>query len=116
MVRESDFMEPFLVKHNKAVYELTVTMMQKHRKELEITKVIDAYPGEIGKRYANNLLLRMGNKEAVGTEFEKIPWEESKSRETWERTEDFAYLKSTENGAEYILITARWYPKRREFV
>lgn len=116
MVKEKDFMEAFLEKQNKAVYELTVTMMQKHRKELEITKVVDAYPGEVGKRYANNLLLRMGNNAAFGTELEKIPWEESKSRETWERADDFAYIKSTENGGDYILITARWYPKRREFV
>ena len=116
MVKEKDFMEPFLAKRNKDVYELTVTMMHNQRKAVEITKEIDSYPGEVGKRYASNLLLRMGNSVVVGTELEKIPWEESKSRETWERADDFAYIKSTENGAEYILITARWYPKRRETV
>lgn len=115
MVKEKDFMQPFLAKENREVYELTVTMMQNNRKAAEITKVVDAYPGEIGKRYANNLLLRMGNSVAFGTELEKVPWEESKSRETWERSEDFAYMKSAENGTEYILITARWYQKARGF-
>lgn len=114
MVKNSDFMEPFLAKRNKEVYELKIVVMEKYRKVLEVTKVVDAYPGEIGKRYASNLLLRMGNSAVFGMELEKIPWEESKNPETWEMDEDFAYIKSTENGSDYILATAIWLQEKRK--
>ena len=113
MVNDFKFMESFLEKENKEVYELSIVVMQQYRKVAEVTKVVDAYPGELGKRYASNLLLRMGNSAVEGMDLEKVSWEQSRDLQTWEMDEDFAYMKSTENGADYILARAIWLQKKR---
>lgn len=106
MVEEKDIMEPYLTKRNKAVYELSLVLIQNNEKVLEYSKEIDAYEGEVGIRYASNLLFRLGNSAVFGLELEKIPWKElDYSKEP----KNFGYIKKTESGEDSIQIMAKWY-------
>lgn len=110
MTKKIDFMDDFRAKENKAVYVLSIVMVRGEKKEASVSETIDAYKGEVGIRYARNLLLRMGNYVISGTELEKIPWEEDKMFCSGEGR-DWGYIKSNENG-DYILATANWYRTR----
>ena len=108
MVEQKDIMEPFLAKRNKAIYELSIVLVLDDEEVLNYSKDIDAYDGEVGIRYANNLLFRLGNAALFGSELEKIPWKEL----SYNNDKVFSYIKKTENGMDSIQISAKWYPDK----
>lgn len=111
MLREDGF-APFRAKENRNIYQLTITLVNKDRKIVEIKENIDAYSGEVGKRYAKNLLFRMGNDVVKGTEFENIPWEEMEKSDI-PREKEFGFIKSKEDGS-YLLAMATWIARERK--
>jgi len=113
MLREDGF-APFRAKENRNIYQLTITLVNKSRKIVGIKENIDAYSGEVGKRYAKNLLFRIGNDVVKGTEFEKIPWEEMKKSDM-SHEKEFGFIKSKEDGS-YLLAMAIWIARERKSV
>lgn len=113
MVEDKDIMEPFLARRNEAIYELSLVLIMDDEKVLDYSKEIDAYEGEVGMRYASNLLFRLGNSAIFGLELEKIPWKEM---DYSKEPKNFGYVKHTESGDCHIQITAKYFtcPAQRD--
>ena len=75
MVRERTGVEQFRTTRKENVFVLTVTIIKDGAVEKECREVVDAYRGELGDRYAENMLFRMANHILAGTVYEKKPWE-----------------------------------------
>lgn len=104
MGKNIDFMTPFRARTDATVYVLSIVMVKDNKRTEDIVEKIDAFEGEMGKSYARNLLIRMGNYVAFGTELEKEPWKEDDKYSKRDR-EEWGYIKSNENG-DYILARA----------
>ena len=111
MLKEDNF-APFRTKETQNIYQLSITLVNKSRKIVGIKEDIDAYSGEVGRRYAKNLLFRMGNEVAKGTEYEGIPWEEMK-KSGMSSVMEFGFIKSKEDGS-YLLAMATWIPIKKK--
>lgn len=104
MAKTIDFMGPFRARRDGAAYVLSVVMVKNNKRSEQIVEKIDAFEGEMGENYARNLLIRMGNYMAFGTELEKVSWKEDEKYSRGNNKE-WGYIKSTENG-DYVLARA----------
>jgi len=111
MKKNIDFMGPFRARKDGAAYVLSVVMVKDNKRSEQIVEKIDAFEGELGRNYACNLLIRMGNYIAFGTELEKVSWKEEE-KYCRQNGKEWGYIKSNEKG-DYILARA-CYLSRKE--
>lgn len=114
MLENRDNFALFRAKGNRDMYELLITLVDRNQEEIEIKEMIDAYPGEVGRRYASNLLFRLGNEMVKGTELEDISWKKVVMDSSVEEQE-FGYMKRGEDGNR-LFAFAKWKSIKAENV
>ena len=75
MADNNNWIEQFRSQSRLNVYVLTVSIVECGIDMLEVQEVIDCPKGELGVRYAHNILSRLSNEILTGTDFEEMPWE-----------------------------------------
>lgn len=102
----------FRAKGNRDMYELTLTYVNRYQETTERKEIIDAYLGEVGRRYADNLLFRLGNEMVKGTDLENIPWKKTPLEKPIEDRE-WGYLKRGKDRSR-LYTYVRWLGKKEE--
>lgn len=106
MLEDRKIMETSYVEQRENVYVLFVEIMQNAKSERRRAKIIDAYEGEVGKRYAENMLFRFANEELRRTKFAEIEWE--KEEKFLPEGKTIVYKKYVDEG-NYAVAYMRWY-------
>lgn len=106
MLEERTHLEGFHVERRENVYVLFVEIVRNKNREKVMTETIDAYEGEVGRRYAENLLFRFANQALKRTEFTDVAWEKEKIMLPSGKTTTF--IKRAGDDA-YALAYMRWY-------
>lgn len=109
MSETKNWMDSFRTQKKENVYVLTVTISEEDKKKQVVKEVVDCLKGEVGARYANNLLFRLANETLKGTEFETAAWEDRMafSRES---DKDYAYIKM-KGLKKRAIAEMKWYRK-----
>ena len=106
MLEERKSLEGFYVERRENVYVLFVEIVRNKNREQVMTEVIDAYEGEVGRRYTENLLFRFANQELKRTEFSDVAWEKEEMMLPTGKTT--TYIKKVGEGT-YAMAYVRWY-------
>ena len=109
MADNNNWIEPFRTQSRLNVYVLTVSIVECGIDMLEVREVIDCPKGELGVRYAHNILSRLSNEILMGTDFEKMPWErfnEPFPNSIW----DFQYVK-WQDDKNRVKASMEWFEK-----
>ncbi len=80
MLVDQEFRERFGTEREQQVYQLSLTSSGKEKTEVVAIEYVDAYPGEVGLLYAQQLLLRWANSLLRNTEYEDKVWENYRIR------------------------------------
>lgn len=80
MLVDQEFRERFGTEREQQVYQLSLTSAGKEKTEIVAIEYVDAYPGEVGLMYAQQLLLRWANSLLKNTEYEDKVWENYRIR------------------------------------
>lgn len=106
MLDEKLNLEPFRAKNSKSVYKLNIILMENGKKEVEVKETIDAFPGKIGLKYAQNILFRVGNEIVKNTLLEYASWKDVKLEDVYD-IRDMAYKKEGIDGT-CLLALLKW--------
>lgn len=80
MLEDKEFRERFGTEETQQVYQLSLTLESKEKKEEIAVEYVDAYPGEVGLLYAQKLLFRWANLLLKNTDYKDKVWEEYRIR------------------------------------
>lgn len=109
MVKYNNWFEPFRSQKKENVYILTVSITEEHEEIQKVQEVIDCLDGELGIRYAHNLLCRLADEILAGTEYEETAWEISHGiRRGTDRS--YEYIKRNKKGY-YAEACLEWVDK-----
>lgn len=112
MVYNNNWIEPFRSQSRLNVCVLTVRIVECGIDMLKVREVIDCPKGELGVRYAHNILSRLSNEILAGTDFEEMPWErinEMFPNSIW----DFKYIKRQDDKNRAV-AQMEWFEKLPE--
>ena len=109
---DNNWIETFRSHSRLNVYVLTVRIVECGVDMIEVQEVIDCPKGELGVRYAHNILSRLSNEILAGTDFEEMPWErcnELLPHSVW----DFKYIKRQDDKSRAV-ASMEWFEKLPE--
>ena len=87
MLVDKEFRERFGAEKEQQVYQLSLTSDSREKTEMVAIEYVDAYPGEAGLLYAQQLLFRWVNSLLKNTEYKDKVWENCRIRSDAEGTQ-----------------------------
>lgn len=109
MADNNNWIEQFRSQSRLNVYVLSIRIVECGIDMLEVQEVIDCPKGELGVRYAHNILSRLSNEIIAGTDFEEMPWE--RFNELFPNSiRDFKYIKRQDDKNRAV-AQMEWFEK-----
>lgn len=112
MTKKENWIESFRTQSRENVYVLTLRVVVKGTTIVDVREVVDGLKGEVGVRYANNLLCRLANERLKDTDLEKVFWREHRGLGP-KPDLDFSYVK-IKNEENYAKAGMKWYQQLPE--